>query len=198
MRKKFFWIIVFMGIIFGVYFLHPLIFDRMGKYLIVKDKLEKADVILVLAGDYNGERVIEGVKLFKRGYAKRILMSGGPVVWRLTYADWMKKQAVESGVPKKAILLQDKSMSTIDDAVYSLPVVKKMNFKSVILVTSPQHTRRAGKVFKKLYSKEGIRVIVWPAEKSDFNPDRWWTRYEDRAFVVWEYVSFVLYFLKGY
>jgi len=192
------WLAILLLIVIGIFLLHPLIFDRMGKYLIVKDKLEKADVIVVLAGDWNGERVKEGVKLFKQGYSRHLLMSGGPVVWHLTYADWMKKQAVESGVPRGAILLQDKSMSTIDDAQFSLPIIKKMGFKSAILVTSPQHTRRAGNVFKKVFSKEGIKIMVWPAEKSEFTPDRWWTRYEDRAFVVWEYVSFVLYFLKGY
>lgn len=198
MKKLLITLVVILLVVIGSYFLSPLILDRMAQYLVVSDKLEKADVILVLAGDSNGERVDAGVKLYKQGYAKYILMSGGPMAWHLTYADWMKKQAVQEGVPAGVVLLQNKSRSTIDDARFSLPIMQKRNFKSVILVTSPYHTRRAAGVFRKMLGPAGIRVMVIPTDKSDFNPDRWWTRHEDTAYVVWEYVSLVLYFLKGY
>jgi uncharacterized SAM-binding protein YcdF (DUF218 family) len=170
----------------------------MGDHLIVQDQLAKADVILVLAGDDNGERVDEGVKLFKQGYAPYMLMSGGPLAWKLGYAQWMKKQAVENGIPPEKILLQSSSESTLDDALLSLPIVKAHHFRSMILVTSPQHTRRAARVFKKVFGPEAIRVIVRPAEKSKYHPDRWWTRHEDTSQVVWEYVSMLFYSLKGY
>jgi uncharacterized SAM-binding protein YcdF (DUF218 family) len=198
MKRKFIVLAVVLLAILGLYISHPLILDQMAKFLVVQDKLEKADVILVLAGDGNGERVREGVQLYRQDYAKYMLMSGGPLAWKLTSAQWMRKQAVESGIPEKYILLQEKSRSTIDDAEFSLPIVKEHHFRSVILVTSPYHTRRAARVFRKIFSKEGIAVIVHPVENSEFNPDRWWTRHEDVGVVVWEYVAFVLYFLKGY
>lgn len=190
-------IIIAAAVIFGLYLLTPFILQGAGDRLIVTDKLEKADVIIVLAGDNNGERVIEGVKLFKHGYAPKLLMSGGPLAWKLTYAEWMKKQAVELGVRSPEILAQNKSQSTIEDARFSLPFVKRHGFKTIILVTSPTHTRRAAATFRKLYAREGIKIIVRPVEKSEFNPHKWWTRHEDLQLVVWEYVSMVLYFLKG-
>ena len=155
-------------------------------------------MILVLAGDNNGERVAEAVNLYKQGYAKNILMSGGPFAWKLTYAWWMKKQALESGIPAKAILMQDRSFSTKDDARFSLPIVKARGFKSVLLVTSPFHTRRAARSFKKLFGPAGISVRVYPVQKSSYNPKRWWTRHEDTEFVVREYISMLLYTLRGY
>lgn len=194
--------IFILGMVFLVvsllFFLSPFLLDFMGRHLIVQDKLEKADVILVLAGDGNGERVSQGVELYRKKYSNRLLMSGGPLAWKLKHAQWMKKQAMEEGVPSQAILMQGRSRSTIEDARFSLPIVKQHGFKSLILVTSPTHTRRAAKVFHKFFDKEGIKVIVYPVQKSEFNPDRWWTRHEDTGLVVWEYVSSVLYFFKGY
>lgn len=198
MKKLFYRLTLFLLLILGLYFFHPLILDQLAKRLVVRDPLSKADVILVLGGDDNGERVEEGVKLYKQGYAKRMLMSGGPLAWRLTSAQWMKKQAVAEGVPVGAILIQDRSLSTIEDAQFCLPIVKQNLIRSIILVTSPTHTRRAGRVFKKLFSPASISVIVHPVEKSEFNPDHWWTRHEDTGLVIWEYVSAVLYFFKGY
>ncbi|MFA6432129.1 MAG: YdcF family protein [Candidatus Margulisiibacteriota bacterium] len=170
----------------------------MGSRLIASDKIQKADVILVLAGDNNGERVNEGVALYKKGYAPRMLMSGGPLAWHLTYAEWMKKQAILLGVPERSILIQDRSLSTIEDAKFSLPIIKEKNIKSVILVTSPAHTRRAKRVFNKVFSADKIQVMVWPVKKSDFNPKYWWKSNEDIQIVVYEYTCEIFYFMKGY
>lgn len=102
------------------------------------------------------------------------------------------------GVPGNRIMIENRSLSTIENAKFSLPMVRRRGFKSVILVTSPYHAFRSAKVFRKLFSPYGIRIIVCPVENSIFNPDRWWTRHEDTQFVVWEYVALVLYFFKGF
>jgi uncharacterized SAM-binding protein YcdF (DUF218 family) len=180
------------------YLAHPYIFTFMADHLVVRDSLDRADLIIVLGGDSNGERVAEAVDLYRRGYAPRLLMSGGPLAWNLTYAQWMKKQAVEAGVPAAAIMVQAESRSTLDDALLSLPLVKQSGAQTVIMVTSPYHSRRASVVFRKVFGPEGIRVISYPVRQSEFNPDRWWTRHEDTGYVVWEYVANVLYFFKGY
>jgi uncharacterized SAM-binding protein YcdF (DUF218 family) len=125
-------------------------------------------------------------------------MSGGPLAWKLVNAEWMKKQATEAGVPGNLILVEDRSLSTIENAKFSLPIVLSHNFKSVIVVTSPYHALRSARVFHKVFSPQGVKIIVRPAEKSIFNPDRWWTRHEDTQFVVWEYTALVLYFFKGF
>lgn len=182
----------------AVALVHPYFLQYLADRLAARDKLAKADLILVLAGDSNGERVVEGVRLYRRGYAPRILMSGGPLAWKLTYADWMKKQAIALGVPEAVIFTQEKSRSTIEDAKYSLPLVKRLGARSIILVTSNFHTGRAARVFRKIYPLAGVSVLVCPAPDRQFNRKRWWTRHEDLSLVVWEYVSTVLYFLKGY
>jgi len=200
MRKKLYWLLAGMVALLGIYFLHPYLLEGMARYLVVQDKIEPADLIIVLGGGDNGERVAHAVKLYQKGYAKKILMSGGPLAWRLTHTEWMKKQARALGVPVQAILLEDQSRSTIDNAEFTLTIVKKQNYKSVILVTSPTHSRRAKRVFRKVYSKEKINLISHPVplQDSKFRLPGWWTRHEDTQLVMWEYVSLVYYFLKGY
>jgi uncharacterized SAM-binding protein YcdF (DUF218 family) len=177
---------------------YPALLNGLARFLVVRDKLGRADVILVISGDNNGERVSAAVDLFKQGYAKRLLMSGGPLAWHLTNAEWMKRQALAAGIPSPAILTQDRSLSTLEDAQFSLPIVRENNYRSVILVTSPYHTRRAAAVFKKIFERQGIKVMVYPAPHSDFDPHDWWMRHEDTADVVWEYVARAMYLLKGY
>ncbi|OGC22158.1 hypothetical protein A3J90_02200 [candidate division WOR-1 bacterium RIFOXYC2_FULL_37_10] len=195
MLKKLF--ICFVVFIILFVFFYSFIFQGMASFLKVQDKLEKADIVLTLAGDSNGERVAQAVVLYKQGYAPKILMSGGPAVWNLTYAQNMRRQATSLGVPSKDVILQDRSKSTLEDIKFSLPILKKLSAKKLILVTSPTHIRRATLVARKYYGREGIKVIAYPVQESDFNPDRWWTRHEDLQLVVWEYISLAGYLLKG-
>src|SRR3989339_570871 len=192
--KKIKWLLLVVGLLGGLWLLSPFMLDFAGRVLIVQDKLRPADLIVVLGGDGNGERVATGVRLYKQGLAPKILMSGGPLAWQLTYAEWMKKQALASGVPAAALLLQAKSLSTAEDAKYSRKVIEPLKIKTIILITSPQHTRRAARVFRKIFPAPDYEIMVYPAQPSAFKVDRWWTRYEDRALVVWEYFSSVLYF----
>jgi len=195
MRK----IIIILGIILILlYFSFPFILEGMANFLVVQDPLQKAEVIVVLAGDDNGERVAEGVKLYKEGWAPKILMSGGPVVWNLTYAENMRQEARALGLPDTAILLQNKSRSTYEDAKYSLLILKEIGARKIILVTSPQHMRRARAVFRKMAKKEKIQVSAFPVKNSIFNPSKWWTRHEDTQAVVNEYVALFGYLLKGW
>lgn len=191
-------LVIFLVVGGGLYFAHPLILQSLADFLVVSDQLEKADLIVVLAGDYNGERVKQAVDLYRRGYAPAILMSGGPMSWKLTHAGNMKKEALALGVPAKAILTQDRSLSTIEDANYSLPIIQDHKAYSIIVVTSPQHSRRSARVFRKIYELEKITVMLCPVKSSSFNAKRWWTRHEDTSAVLWEFGSLVFYFIKGY
>jgi uncharacterized SAM-binding protein YcdF (DUF218 family) len=192
-------LLIILGIIIILlYFSFPFILEGMAGFLIASDPLEKADVIVVLAGDANGERVEEGVKLYKEGWASKILLSGGPLAWHLTYAKNMRQEAHALGVPDAAVLLQDQSRSTYEDAQYSLAILKKLNLKRIILVTSPNHMRRARAVFRKMARKYDMKIMAHPVQKSIFNPKHFWSRHEDTQAVVSEYTALFGYLLKGW
>jgi uncharacterized SAM-binding protein YcdF (DUF218 family) len=197
--KKTIYILIAVFLLLGsIYFAFPFVLNGVAGYLVVQDKLEPADAIIVLGGDWSGERVEQGVALYKQGFARYIIMTGGKVYRTLTNAQLMREHAREKGVPGRAIILEDKTMSTKEDARFSLPILNKHNIKSIILVTSPYHTRRAGMVFKRNLEPRGIKVMVCPAREGSYNPQRWWTRHEDTELVVKECVSLVLYWIKRY
>jgi uncharacterized SAM-binding protein YcdF (DUF218 family) len=178
------------------YFGHGFILDKAGRYIYEKDELKPADVIVVLAGEEE-ERVEYAVKLFKEEWARknRIIMTGGPVVGKHTYAGLMKEQAEELGVPGKFILLADRSRSTEEDAKYTGEILKKHGYKSIILVTSPYHSKRASIIFKKIL--RGVRIISAPTDKSWLSFDDWWKRPRDRDMVLNEWSKFVRLWIFG-
>lgn len=180
-----------------LYLGHSYILDKAGRFLYYKDELKPADVIVVLAGEQT-ERVEYGVQLFKEGWARkdRIIFSGGPAVWKYTYVWMMQEHAMELGVPQKAILLEEKSRSTEQNAFFTKEILKKHGYKSCILVTSPYHSRRASEIFKKVMGNE-IRVISAPSEKSWFKFEQWWERKRDRAVVFSEFSKFIWFWIYG-
>jgi uncharacterized SAM-binding protein YcdF (DUF218 family) len=61
------------------------------------------------------------------------------------------------GVPESAIILEEKSRTTIGNAYYCLFIVKKARWKSVVLVTDELHMPRAKYLFGCVI--EGITII---------------------------------------
>ncbi len=182
-------VLVFLG--------HSLLFAHVGRYIYEKDVLKPADVIVVLAGKEN-KRVEYGVKLFKEDWARkdRIIMSGGPLVWKYTAADLMKLQAESLGIPRKNILLEDRSMTTTQEAEYTREILHKYGYRSVILVTSPYESKRAAVIFRKVMG-DGVRVICAPAENSWFRFGGWWKRPRERDAVLQEYAKFIRFWIFG-
>ena len=182
------------------YLSYPYMLDGLARFLIVRDQLEKADLIVVLGGDDNGERVNAAISLFREGFSNKFLMTGGSVAWNVNAAENMREQAVTMGVPYDSIIIEKESESTLENAKFSLPIVEREGPQKILLVTSPMHSRRAKRVFNKIFLSKEIKVISWPVkiEESKFNLDRWWTRHEDTQAVIWEYVALTYYLLKGY
>jgi len=180
-----------------VFFGHSFILDWAGKLIYKKDDLKPADAIVVLSGEEN-ERVEYAVYLFREDWAKkdRLIMSGGPLVWRHSWASLMKEHAEYLGIPGKNILLEDKSRTTEENARYTKEILRKNDYKSLILVTSPYHSRRAAIIFQKVLGKE-IKVLSAPVEDSWFKFSDWWKRRRDRAAVFSEYSKFIWFWIFG-
>jgi uncharacterized SAM-binding protein YcdF (DUF218 family) len=190
-------LIAFVLIAVLLYLGHGFILEKAGRYLYYKDELKPADVIVILSGEKT-ERVEYGVKLFKEGWARkdRIILSGGPVVWKYTWASLMKEQALQLGMPDKAILLDEKSSSTEENARYTKEILDKHGYKTCILVTSPYHSKRASKIFTKIMGDK-IKIISAPVDHSWFQFEKWWERKRDRAVVLREYSKLLWFWIYG-
>lgn len=195
---KFLKVLIFLAIILALLYIgHGFILGKAGRYLYYADVMKPADVIVVLAGEET-ERVEYGVKLFKEGWARKdkIILAGGPVVWKYSSASLMQEHAISLGIPKDAIILEDQSKTTEEDAFFTKKILDKHKYRSCILVTSPYHSRRAYTIFKKIMGKE-ITIISAPCNKSWFRFDDWWKRRNDRATVLNEYSKFLWLWLFG-
>lgn len=184
------------------------ILTRMGQYLVVEHPPAKSDLIVCLGGG-NVERGLAAADLYTRGFASKIFVAreripdGYDILRRrgVSYPesrDLMIVMLKGLGVPASAVLTDDTpSESTATEAALVAGLVKQNNFRSLILITSPTHSRRAWLVFKKVMEKEGIRILVVPSSYSEFKAEKWWKNRADSKEVLLEYQKLAYYLFKG-
>jgi len=111
------------------------------KFLCIESGNASADVIVVLGGGEH-ERPARAAELFKQRAAPRILISGAGddgINLRLL---------LQAGVPASAIEVENKSLTTRENAEFSIKLLRAEKIRSAILVTSWYHSRRALKTFE--------------------------------------------------
>ena len=139
------------------------------------DKGKIYSAVIVLGGfsgeDKNGngvfneyaDRFIQGVKLKEEGKVSHILISSGNGNLQQTNfkeAAWAKGVLKDFNLPDSAILIEQRSRNTFENAAFSKQVLEKTHLKPpYVLVTSAWHMRRAFYIFK----KEGLDVIPYPS-----------------------------------
>jgi uncharacterized SAM-binding protein YcdF (DUF218 family) len=120
----------------------------LGRYLVYSQPPQSADIILVLAGDFLGHRVLKGAELGKQGYAPLVLISGGP------YQSGMEGDYAISFLAKLGYSTRlfesfgHHALSTIQEAIALRGELRRRYVKRVILVTSDFHSRRSSIVFR--------------------------------------------------
>jgi len=134
---------------------------------------EKADAIVVVSGGDTAARTEEGVRLYNKGWASSLVLSGaaqdksGP-----SNAAAMRSQALESGVPADAIYIDEFSETTQQNAENSQSIFTRYNFKKVILVTSGYHQRRASLEFDK--RSGSVEILNHPLHNDNAWSMWWW------------------------
>ena len=101
------------------------------------------------------------------------------------------------GVPESAMIISDRSVtSTFDEATMVRDFVKKKGHRSLILITSPTHSRRAWLTFKRIFKEEKVRILMLPSPYSKFRPEDWWKKRRYVREVIFEYEKLLYYSLK--
>jgi uncharacterized SAM-binding protein YcdF (DUF218 family) len=173
-----------------------------GRFFFRQDALQRSDLILVLAGA-RIERWLEGVDLYKEGWAPRIVMSPGPVesvevqlaargVHYPREGDLARDAAIALGVPPDAVAVLPNGVDNTAAEAAALhamfPAARRM-----IVVTSPYHTRRAGFAFRREFSRAGVEVIVRSTRHTQSEPARWWRRRGDVRYIMMEIPKYAAY-----
>jgi uncharacterized SAM-binding protein YcdF (DUF218 family) len=131
----------------------------LARFFYVQPKLKKAQAIVVLSGGVYPsenlgfltlERIIYGIKLYQKGYAPKIIFSGGAMqVGLRPDAELMAKLALSLGVPEDDILIEGESKNTFENIVNTFKLMQKNHLNSALLVTTSFHMRRAQMVADK-------------------------------------------------
>ncbi len=104
------------------------------------------------------ERTICGADLFAQGLAPRLILTGGDAMifgQGPKEAVEMTRLALRLGVPEDAIVLEDRSRTTYENAV---GVKRILGHASILLVTSASHVPRAVGLFR----KQGLETTAFP------------------------------------
>jgi uncharacterized SAM-binding protein YcdF (DUF218 family) len=122
---------------------------------------------------HGADRVTNTLWLYRAGRARRIIISGGSsAVLNTAYTEAGELATLlrMAGVPKEDILVEARSRNTHENALFTRQLLKQhTNLKSLILVTSAFHQRRAIGCFAKV----GLHPQPFPADF--YSLDRSWT-----------------------
>jgi len=167
------------------YFERARLLTAAGDYLIQVDPLEQAEVIVVLAGDGSGNRIMTAVDLVQRGFAPKILVDGPPGIYGHYESDLAIDYAVAEGAPPQILeAFPINASSTAAEARAVTAELRRRGIRRAILVTSNFHTARAGKIFRE-ESGQDVEYVVTSALNPIFEPDQWWkTRSGKKVFVL--------------
>ncbi len=136
-----------------------------------------ADALLLLGDDnFYADRATRAAELIRQGVAPVVVASGRRLRPSAGIAELLQHDLIERGVPKeKIILFAQDAESTEEEAKALARFSAERRFRSVIVVTSNYHTRRARYIFEKVFPR-GVEVSVASARDGDFDPDRWWEK----------------------
>jgi uncharacterized SAM-binding protein YcdF (DUF218 family) len=151
--------------------------------LIAAEPPVRADAILVLAGDGNGNRIMKACELMRAGYAPIALVSGPDGNYGYYDSDLAIPYAVKRGcAPEWFVAVPNSCRSTRDEAALFGKELRRRGVKRLLLVTSDFHTRRAGRLFRAALPEVELHVVAAP--DVDFKPDDWWhSRQAAKVFV---------------
>jgi uncharacterized SAM-binding protein YcdF (DUF218 family) len=175
----------------------------LGGYSDFQTAMGKSEFQLGLKG---GNRLITALHLYKKGIGKKIILTGGSGKLfgdRFGEAEYVAPYLKTLGLPDSAIIIENKSRNTRENAVFTKQMVDSLQKNaSCLLVTSALHMPRS----KACFDRVGLSTTIYPTdyytEKSDnyfklfFEPSS--TQLYAWEAILHEWIGVITYKLKGY
>jgi len=178
----------------------------MGRALVVEDPLARADAIVVVAGG-TPDREEAAARLYREGLAPEVVLSNQFTPDRVRYLialgarplDYQGEARValeKHGVPSQAIVALPTPATTTEAELKIVgEAALARGWRRVILVTSPQHSRRV----KLVWSREapaGIEGLVRVVAEDKFLDGDWWRKRRQAEAVLHEYLGLAATYLR--
>ena len=165
------------GALLVVYLVAPWLLARLGEALVNNQPPQKADAVIVLAGDAVGNRILKGVELVQQGFAPVIYVSGPEGYYGHSEDQLAIEFAVKRGHPSQWFVgVPNHAESTLDEARIMLPILRAKGVRRVLLVTSNFHTARAARIFRRIAQADApaMEIVSVAAKDASFAPQGWW------------------------
>jgi len=138
--------------------------QTLWDYHHVNHGLAQADVILVL-GSHDKTVAKRGAALFLEGWAPLLIFAGGlgaitRHLWQEPEADQFAAIAVDMGVPRERILVENRSTNTGENVLFTkqLLATKGLDPRTFIVVQKPYMERRSYATFKQVWPEKDLIV----------------------------------------
>lgn len=174
-------------------------FRGVGRWLDREDSLSHADVIFVLSGAMP-QRALEGGKVFAMGYAPEVWLSrpDSPAdelaklgIHFAGEEDYNRQILIHEGVPETAIHVLPVAVVNTEEELQEVGrEMRRTGKTTIILVTSPQHTRRVWTLWQKLVGSNP-KAMVRAAHDDPFDANHWWRNTRDVVSVMHETMGLV-------
>jgi len=163
----------------------------IGDQLVETGPPEKADAILVLAGDFRGARILRGGELAQGGFAPTVLVSGPTEIYGVNEATLAIRYATSRGMPTNYFeAVPIRAFSTLEEAHAFAPELRRRNIRKLLLVTSNYHTHRAATIYRAVLGRD-IAIHSVAAADPYFRPESWWHNREGQKIVFFEYSKLI-------
>lgn len=168
-------------------------------WLFRPDPLAHADVIVTLSGGlpYRAEGTAD---VYQQGYAPLVWVSrpAGPQdeladlgVHYIGEEEYNREAIVHRGVPESAVqILPEEIVDTEQEIEEISRLMRRDGKRTVIIVTSPEHTRRVRALWNRLAGSD-LTLIVRGADEDPIDLDHWWRNTRDVFSVVREYLGLI-------
>jgi uncharacterized SAM-binding protein YcdF (DUF218 family) len=183
--------IVLAAIIIGLsVFLQPDDLRSCHETISSQPPCEAVGAIVAVSGGDTNARTDEAIHLYKNGWSNILIFSGaaqdksGP-----SNAAVMQARAIAAGVPKANIFLDEYAATTKQNAENTQTIFASQNIKSIILVTSGYHQRRASLEFEKRAT--GVTVLNHPVARDQDWSIWWWTNPHGWILAVGEFFKII-------
>jgi hypothetical protein len=154
-----------------------------GRALVVDESVARADIIVV-SSDSDGAGVLEAADLVQSGVAARVAVFADPpsgedlefIRRGLPYEDRAARQIRQLGSlgVTDVLLIPELDVGTQGEAGVLPRWCDQQRLRSIVLVTTTDHSRRLRRVLDRSMKGHSTHVAVRPSRYSQFDPDRWW------------------------
>lgn len=176
-----------------------------ARALVVAPDLRRADAVVVLAGSAAYvERTHRAAEIYREGHAPRVWLTDDGELGGWSSAEQRNKPFVESaadelrrqGVPAEAIeFVPGLALGTYSEAQLLRRHAESRSLRSLVVVTSAYHSRRAQWTLRKVFAGSSVEIGVDAvALSSDVPaPYSWWLTPRGWREVAGEYAKLVYY-----